>query len=290
MSLKDDKQQNIQMELDFSSEPTREAREAGGEEIESSGVTNGTENPASTNRLMEAVWERENLKAALRQVRANMGSPGVDGVTVVGIKDYLKEHWPAIREQLLNGTYEPKSVRRVDFPKPDRGVQKLGIPTVLDRFIQQAVMQVLQRRWDRTFSEHSYGFRPRRSAHQAVAQAPCIAKIRWICERRAPIDRSTAMSFCLASTIRESVPRILNALTSSISPTIIHVTGSWKALLTAREMTSAITLAATPIMASTAITEITFSFRRAEVATSDEHFESERHNGTLYLREIAAST
>ena len=171
MNLKDDKQQNIQMKLDFSSALTGEAREAGREGTESSGATNGTENPASTNRLMEAVCERENLKAALKQVKANKGSPGVDGMTVVGIKDYLKQHWPAIREQLLSGTYEPKPVRRVEIPKPDGGVRKLGIPTVLDRFIQQAVMQVLQRRWDRTFSDHSYGFRPGRSAHQAVAQA-----------------------------------------------------------------------------------------------------------------------
>src|SRR5271157_1212878 len=171
MSLKDDKQQNIQTELDFSSALTGEAWEAGREETESSRATSGTENPASTNRMMEAVCERENLKAALRQVKANKGSPGVDGMTVVGIKDYLKQHWPAIREQLLGGTYEPKPVRRVEIPKPDGGVRKLGIPTVLDRFIQQAVMQVLQRRWDPTFSEHSYGFRPGRSAHQAVAQA-----------------------------------------------------------------------------------------------------------------------
>src|SRR5947208_10176678 len=92
-------------------------------------------------------------------------------MTVGGITDYLKQHWPAIRQQLLSGTYEPKPVRRVEIPKPDGGVRKLGIPTGLDRFIQQAVMQVLQRRWDRTFSEHSYGFRPGRSAHQAVAQA-----------------------------------------------------------------------------------------------------------------------
>ena len=171
MSLKDDTQQNIQLELDFSSALTGEAREAGREETESSGATNGTENPASTNRLMEEVCERENLKEALRQVKANKGSPGVDGMTVGGIEDYLKQHWPALREQLLNGAYEPQPVRRVEIPKPDGGVRKLGIPTVLDRFIQQAVMQVLQRRWDRTFSEHSYGFRPRRSAHQAVAQA-----------------------------------------------------------------------------------------------------------------------
>jgi RNA-directed DNA polymerase len=172
MSLQDDEQQNIQLELDFSSVLTGEAREAGRGETESSGATSGSENPASTNRLMEEVCERENLKAALRQVRANKGSPGVDGMTVVGLKDHLKQHWPAIREQLLNGTYEPQPVRRVEIPKPDGGgVRKLGIPRVLDRFIQQAVLQVLQRRWDRTFSEHSYGFRPGRSAHQAVAQA-----------------------------------------------------------------------------------------------------------------------
>jgi RNA-directed DNA polymerase len=171
MSLKDDKQQNIQMQLDFSAELTGEAREAGREEAESPRATNGSENPASTNRLMEEVCERGNLEAALQRVKANKGSPGVDGMTVGGITDYLKQHWPAIRKRLLNGTYKPQPVRRVEIPKPDGGVRKLGIPTVLDRFIQQAVMQVLQRRWDRTFSDHSYGFRPGRSAHQAVAQA-----------------------------------------------------------------------------------------------------------------------
>ena len=182
MSLKDDKQQNIQIELDFSSALTGEAREAGREGTEASGAMNGTENPASTNRLMEEVCERENLKAALRRVKANQGSPGVDGMTVIGIKDYLKQHWPAIREQLLSGTYEPKPVRRVEIAKPDGGVRKLGIPTVLDRFIQQAVMQVLQRRWDPTFSEHSHGFRPKRSAHQAVAKAQqyIAAGHRWV--------------------------------------------------------------------------------------------------------------
>src|SRR5271154_4344334 len=167
MNLKDDKQQNIQLELDFSSAPAGEARTAGREETESSGATNGIENPASTNRWMEEVCERDNLKEALRRVKANQGSAGVDGMTVGGISDYLKQHWPTIREQLLNGTYEPKPVRRVEIPKPDGGVRKLGIPTVLDRLIQQAVMQVLQRRWDPTFSEHSQGFRPKRSAHQA---------------------------------------------------------------------------------------------------------------------------
>src|SRR5688572_3319071 len=172
MTLKDDKQQNIQTQLDFSFALTGEAREAGREGTESSGVTNGPESPAGTNRLMEEVCERENLKAALERVKANKGSPGVDGMTVGQLTDYLKQNWPAIREQLLNGTYEPKPVRRVEIPKPDGGgVRKLGIPSVLDRFIQQAVMQVLQRQWDRTFSDYSYGFRPGRSAHQAVAQA-----------------------------------------------------------------------------------------------------------------------
>jgi RNA-directed DNA polymerase len=120
---------------------------------------------------MEEVCQRENLQEALRRVRANRGSPGVDGVTTDELPDYLREHWPGIREQLLKGTYQPQPVKRVEIPKPDGGVRKLGIPTVLDRFIQQAVLQVLQSRWDRTFSEHSYGFRPGRSAHQAVVQA-----------------------------------------------------------------------------------------------------------------------
>jgi RNA-directed DNA polymerase len=171
MNLRSEMQQNIQTKLDFSSTPAGEAREAGREETESLPTTNDPESPARTNRLMEAVCERENLKEALRRVKANKGSAGVDGMTVGGITDYLKQHWPAIREQLMNGTYEPRPVRRVEIPKPDGGVRKLGIPTVLDRLIQQAVMQVLQRQWDPTFSESSYGFRPGRSAQQAVAQA-----------------------------------------------------------------------------------------------------------------------
>jgi len=182
MSLQDDKQQNIQRQLDFSSALTGEARGVAEEETESSRARSGSESPARTDRLMEEVCERENLKEALRQVKANQGSAGVDGMTVGGITDYLKQHWPTIRERLLNGTYEPQPVRRVEIPKPDGGIRKLGIPTVLDRFIQQAVMQVLQRRWDQTFSQYSYGFRPGRSAHQAVAQAQqYIAEgYRWV--------------------------------------------------------------------------------------------------------------
>src|ERR1700751_5797031 len=172
MNLESDKRLNIQLRMDFSSAETGEAREAGREDIESLSVVNESERPANTSRVMEEVCERANLKEALRQVKGNKGSAGVDRMTVDQLGDYLKESWPAIREQLLNGTYEPKPVRRVEIPKPeDGGVRKLGIPTVLDRFIQQAVMQVLQRQWNSTFSEYSYGFRPRRSAHHAVAQA-----------------------------------------------------------------------------------------------------------------------
>ena len=171
MNLGSDKRLNLQLRLDFSSAPTGEARQAGREDIESLSVVSEPERPANTNRIMEEVCERANLKEALRQVRGNKGSAGVDRMTVDQLGDYLKQHWPAIREQLLNGTYEPQPVRRVEIPKPDGGVRKLGIPTVLDRFIQQAVMQVLQKRWNPTFSHYSYGFRPRRSAHQAVVQA-----------------------------------------------------------------------------------------------------------------------
>src|ERR1700680_2219814 len=140
------------------------------------------ERPAVTNPLMEAVCERENLKKALHRVKANKGSPGVDGMTVEQLPDYLRAHWPQHRDELLRGTYTPSPVRRVEIPKPDGGVRKLGVPTVLDRFVQQAVLQVLQPIFDPTFSDHSYGFRPRRSAHQAVAAAQqyIAAGYRWV--------------------------------------------------------------------------------------------------------------
>ena len=130
MDLKRDKRQNIQKKLDFSSERKGEARQAGREETESRQAMHEPESPANTIRLMEEVCERENLKEALRQVKANKGSAGIDRMTVGQLSDYLKQHWPVIREQLLNGTYEPKPVRRVEIPKPDGGVRKLGIPTV----------------------------------------------------------------------------------------------------------------------------------------------------------------
>ena len=148
-----------------------ETPNAASEGTELSTAKHDTESPASTEHLMEEVCQRENLKKALKRVRQNKGSPGVDGMTVKELPDYLMEHWPMIRDQLLNGTYQPQPVKRVEIPKPGGGVRKLGVPTCLDRFIQQAVLQALQERWDPTFSEHSYGFRPGRSAHQAVAQA-----------------------------------------------------------------------------------------------------------------------
>jgi len=117
------------------------------------------------------VLEPENLKAALAKVQANKGSPGIDGMTVGQLPAYLRAHWHLIRQQLLDGTYKPQPVKRVEIPKPDGGVRKLGIPTVVDRFIQQAVQQVLTRRWDPTFSQNSFGFRPCKSAHQAVEAA-----------------------------------------------------------------------------------------------------------------------
>ncbi len=129
-----------------------------------------TESPAET-QLIEEVVHRENLLKALKRVKSNGGAPGVDGMAVQQLPDFLREHWLRIKEELLKGTYRPQPVRRVEIPKPDGGTRQLGIPTALDRFIQQAVLQVLQQRWDQTFSESSYGFRPGRSAHQAVAKA-----------------------------------------------------------------------------------------------------------------------
>src|SRR5674476_1198910 len=167
----DDRRQKNQLELAFMEEGRSEAPTASMQGTESSAGKRGIESPAIAEQLVEEVCGRENCKQALKRVKANKGSAGVDGMTVQQLPEYLKQHWPVIREQLLSGTYEPQPVRRVEIPKPDGGVLKLGIPTVLDRFIQQAVMQVLQGKWDRTFSDHSYGFRPGRSAHQAVGQA-----------------------------------------------------------------------------------------------------------------------
>jgi RNA-directed DNA polymerase len=165
------RRQKNQLELAFMAETRSETSRAVREGTESPMAKRKAESPAVSELLMEEVIERENLKQALRRVKANKGSPGVDGMTVEELTGYLKEYWPTIREDLLSGIYKPQAVKRVEIAKPGGGIRKLGIPTVLDRFIQQAVMQVLQRKWDPTFSQYSYGFRPKRSAHQSVAQA-----------------------------------------------------------------------------------------------------------------------
>jgi RNA-directed DNA polymerase len=133
--------------------------------------TRGEDAPVEGADLLERVLEAGNLRRALHQVRRNQGAPGVDGMTVDDLGAYLKTHWPTIRAALLEGTHVPQPVRRTEIPKAGGGTRKLGIPTVLDRFIEQALLQVLQEEWDSTFSESSYGFRPKRSAHQAVGQA-----------------------------------------------------------------------------------------------------------------------
>lgn len=146
----------------------RPLAERGGEASVGASRTNA---PVGEECPMERVVERGNLLAALRRVKRNAGSPGIDGMTVEALPGYLREQWPRIREALLAGTYRPPPVTRVEIPQPGGGVRKLGVPTVLDRFIQQAVLQVRQPAWDKTFSARSDGCRPGCSAHQAVAQA-----------------------------------------------------------------------------------------------------------------------
>lgn len=137
---------------------------------EASTAASGTERPG-TDCLIEEMVRRDNAKAALKRVKQNKGSPGIDGMTVDELPDHLAEHWIETREQLLAGTYQPKPVRRQEIPKSGGGVRELGIPTALDRFVQQLILQVMQPRFDPTFSEHSHGFRPGRRAHDAVCEA-----------------------------------------------------------------------------------------------------------------------
>ena len=165
------KRQKNQMELAFPTTPPSEAKRTVEQGTETFAAERQSESPASSERLLEAICEPENLRRALQRVCANKGGPGVDGMTVHELRAHLEAHWPAIKQQLFSGTYKPAPVRRVEIPKPGGGVRKLGIPTVLDRFIQQAILQVLQPIWEPTFSECGYGFRPKRSAHQAVAKA-----------------------------------------------------------------------------------------------------------------------
>src|SRR6201994_5004593 len=161
----------FQLTLDLPMPGRGEAPRPLAREVEVATATSEPESPAPTVNLMEAICDPENIEAALRAVVRNKGAPGVDGITVRQLPDILKVRWPGIAHQLLQGSYQPKPVRRVMIPNPVVVVRSLGIPTVIDRVIQQAVLQRLQSLWDPTFSEHSYGFRPERSAHQAVEQA-----------------------------------------------------------------------------------------------------------------------
>jgi len=155
------KRQNIQLRLAFGEEGRSEAPKAPGEGSETLTAKRMIESPAKNHeQLMEEVCERENCLQAFKRVKSNKGSPGIDGMKVEQLPGHLKEHWPAIREQLLSGTYKPQPVKRVEIPKPDGGVRQLGIPTVLDRMVQQAVMQVLQSRWDAEFSDTVTGSGP----------------------------------------------------------------------------------------------------------------------------------
>jgi RNA-directed DNA polymerase len=163
--------QKTELEITLRTGTPGEARDAGAEGTEARAAKDEIESLAARGPSMEAIVERDNLRKALAQVKRNKGAAGIDGMSLGVLTPYLKEHWPTIRAQLLDGTYKPQPVRRVEIPKASGGKRPLGIPTVLDRFIQQAVLQVLQAGWDRTFSEHSFGFRPQRSAHQAVARA-----------------------------------------------------------------------------------------------------------------------
>ena len=169
MDLSSDKRQKTHSEWDSMEVSAGEARQTGQREIESLLVGDEQESPTGSERMMEEICEWGNLKEAIRQVKANRGSAGIDGIAVDELPDYPQ--FVVIREQLLKRTYKPQPVKRVEIPKPDGGKRKLGIPTVMDRVVQQAIMQVLQKRWDRTFSDSSFGFRPGRSAQQAVSRA-----------------------------------------------------------------------------------------------------------------------
>jgi RNA-directed DNA polymerase len=156
-------------QLELPLEGTGEARSAERSE-EAPTATHGNER-SGTSGLMELVCERQNLQTALKRVRKNKGSPGTDGMTVDELPEHLRAHWSELREQLLSGTYRPAAVKEQQIPKGNGEMRKLGIPTVLDRFIQQALLQVLQPMWDPGFSKHSHGFRPGRRAHDAIVEA-----------------------------------------------------------------------------------------------------------------------
>jgi len=160
-------QQWKQLKLYSENQGQKTVRDTSSEEFIASRLS---ESPTGQIRLMESICERSNMRRAIRRVIRNKGAPGVDGMTVRKIKRYLKRHWGKIEKALLDGAYKPRPVLQTEIPKPEGGIRLLGIPTVLDRVIQQAVAQVLTRIWDHSFSEMSFGFRPKRSQHDAIRQ------------------------------------------------------------------------------------------------------------------------
>jgi RNA-directed DNA polymerase len=171
MDSKRQKTRDRQLPLAFVEESRDESPDGPQKGTVLSTADSNSERPTSSDRLMESICDPIILEMAIARVVANGGVPGVDGMTVKQLEKYFERHRDRIVGELLAGTYRPQPVKRVEIPKPDGGVRKLGIPTVVDRVIQQAILLVLSPEWDATFSEHSFGFRPNRSAHQAVAQA-----------------------------------------------------------------------------------------------------------------------
>lgn len=161
-ALQQPKQQELNLQLESGHNPDRSS--------EAFVAAHLSESPTGQVRLMESILERENMNRAYKQVVLNKGAAGVDGMTVGQLRSYLDRHWRKIEATLLDGSYEPLPARRKEIEKPDGGVRLLGIPTVLDRLIQQAIAQVLEKLWDHTFSESSYGFRPNCSQSDAIEQ------------------------------------------------------------------------------------------------------------------------
>jgi len=168
-----EQRQNIQLRLAFPEEDEGEALLDSGQGMNALTAKKHSSDLVKLVNLLEEILDKQNLNRAYSQILSNKGArtPGVDGMTVPQLDAYVQKHWPKIEAQLRQGTYQPLPVKRVEIPKPGGGVRQLGIPSALDRLLQQAVLQVLQPIFDPTFSDHSYGFRPGRSAHQAVAQA-----------------------------------------------------------------------------------------------------------------------
>jgi len=198
--MSDKRQKNqLQMALAFTGEGRSEAPKARREGTESLTAKRACESPAIPEQGMEAVCERGNLLRALKRGKSNKGSPGIDGMTVGELPGYLKQHWPAIREQLLSGSYKPQPVRRVEIAKPDGGVRQLGIPTVGDRIAQQVVKARLEPELEPLFHADSYGYRPGKSAHNAL---PPIAFRDVLPDWILPELRTQSCSFCSSFSLR----------------------------------------------------------------------------------------